>query len=159
MSEYTLNEAFRMAEQNEKRAAEYYRRAARQALQADARDVLGQIAKMEEAHQAYFARLLQQGGQAAIEDPYGDVHLYLTAIAKAHGGEGSDDFLKAMESAKGLKDMLSVAINAEAQSVLFYVGIRDAISQAADRAELDKIIAEERRHVVMIQRMLDGLAG
>lgn len=86
---------------------------------------------------------LEQMGKALLYDVIGDQSFSL----------GDADFSK-IES---IEDLLSLLIEFEKDTVLFYEMLRSAIEDTKTLSYLDKIIAEENQHVQQIQNYLkDG---
>ncbi len=158
MNGMTLAEIFQIAEHTEANAADFYRKAAK--LQTNLHDAekLNQMARMEENHQAFFEALARKKSADAgsLEDPYGDLRLYLRALADQHGGEGSQEMMKALSGSVRLDEILRVAVKGEIQSVLYYMGITEAVRDPKDRETLGAIIDEEMKHIVTLQGMLES---
>jgi rubrerythrin len=53
-----------------------------------------------------------------------------------------------------LEEIVHRAVDAEAKSILFYVGIKDLVEEPAAREKVAALIEEERKHIITLQNML-----
>jgi rubrerythrin len=54
---------------------------------------------------------------------------------------------------ESLAEIIDIAVGLEKESILFYIGLKDMIPPKYGRDKLDKIIAEERKHVVELSAL------
>lgn len=116
---------------------------------------------MEDDHEKYFRTMQdelsdEERSQKAL-DPFGEMLMYLEAMADMSGGEGS---LKAIESLTGdesLPTILHKAIELEKESILYYVGLKDMVPSESAKKKIDEIISEEKSHIVTLKKELDSL--
>jgi rubrerythrin len=155
---FNANEVFEMAEEIERNGAKFYREAAAKTTDKDLKTMFLQMADMEDGHLKTFQQmrkeLAAQEKEATAFDPYDEAALYLQTMAGAKGTEGMkapDVKLTGNESAT---ELLEIAIGAEKNSVLFYVGLKDMVSAQAGRDKVEAIIREEVRHVADLKRKL-----
>jgi len=155
---FNADEVLEMAEEIERNGAEFYREAAGKTSEKPLKDMFLQMASMEDGHLKTFQEmrkeLAAQEKEATSFDPYDEAALYLQTMADAKGTEG----LKAPEvkltGSESPEEMLNIAIDAEKNSVLFYVGLRDFVSAQAGRDKVEAIIREEVKHVADLKREL-----
>jgi rubrerythrin len=57
----------------------------------------------------------------------------------------------------GPADILKIAIGFEKDSVVLYTSMKDVVPERLGKPTIDRLIAEEVTHVVMLQRKLDAL--
>ena len=158
---FNADEVFRMAERIEADAAALYRKAA--ANHARERDCgfLLRLAAMEDEHRKLFAALREELSNKEKEltayDPYEEATLYLGAMADTHGGEGSPLAAASLTGSETMEQILRLAIGLEKKSVLFYLGIKDMVPQQLGKARIDKIIHEEKGHIVILSRELHAV--
>lgn len=150
---FNADEVFEMALQMETDGAAFYRAAA-EGRSGRTRDFLSGLASMEENHRTLFGEMKEQLADrdraASLYDPEGEAARYLRAFAEgkvfsARSGHG--EFLRA---AKSLDEILSFAIGLEKESIVFYVGIKELVADAAGKEKLEKIIHEEMGHVTAL---------
>ena len=159
MNGFSLADIFKMAQKAESNAAVFYRKAAMVQVNLHDSDTLKEMAVMEENHRAFFAEMEQKlagGAASGMQDPYGDVQMYLHGLIERHGGEGSRHMDAELTGKETFEDVLRMALNSEAQSILFYIGLKDAFTVESDRKHIDKIIEEEKKHLTTLQRLLES---
>lgn len=159
---FNADEVFEMAEEIERNGAKFYREAALKATAKDLKDMFLEMAEMEEDHLKTFQQMRKdlagQEKEVTTFDPYGEAALYLQTMADAKGTEGMkapDMKLTGNESAE---ELLEIAIGAEKNSVLFYVGLKDLVSAQAGRDKVEAIIREEVKHVADLKRQLTAIS-
>ena len=83
--DFNVDEIFEMAEQVERNGAKFYRGAAENMDDADAKTLLNEFAVMEDEHEKTFAALRAElkdtDKQSTVFDPEGESALYLRALA------------------------------------------------------------------------------
>ena len=154
------DEALEIAQRMEQNGARFYRRAAELKALDKEKEILLELAEMEDGHEKLF-RMMQdeladeERSKKAL-DPFGEMQMYLEAMADMSGGEGS---LKAVESLTGkesIQEVLSTAIELEKESILYYIGLKDMVPSANVKMKIDEIIREERSHIVTLKKQLDA---
>lgn len=158
---FNAEEVLEIATQIERNGALYYRRAAQLIDDPEAREMLLELAAMEEAHEITFENM--RGNPELLSevlgDPEGSAAAYLRAIAAGEVFSPSDNPVDALDEGVSIEDVLRQAIRAELQSIAFYDGLREAMPPALGRRKVEAIIEEERGHVVLLTRKLTRLAG
>lgn len=156
--DFTANEIFKVAIRIEESGANFYRKAAE--LQTDEQNqaFLQKLAAMEDAHKTAFIEM-QRGVTEAeksttVFDPNNESSLYLAAMADSHGGEGSPSAANALTGQETMKEILTIAIGLEKESILFYLGLRDMVPPKYGQVKVDTIIKEERKHVIQLDTLL-----
>ena len=155
---FNADEVFRMAERIESDAAAFYRKAAATHSRECDCGFLLRLAAMEDEHRKLFAALRDELSDKEKEltayDPHEEATLYLSAMADTHGGEGSPSVATSLTGRETMEQILRLAIGLEKKSVLFYLGIKDMVSQKLGKARIDRIIHEEKGHIVILSREL-----
>ena len=158
---FNADEIFEMAEQIERNGAAFYREAAVKAKDAPTKKFLTDLAAMEDGHLVIFQTMRKELGKADKEpvtfDPDNEAAMYLQAMADAKGFEGKISPGLRLSGRETLPDILSIAINAERNSVVFYVGLKSLVETDRNRSQVDKIIGEEMGHIAVLQRKLLSL--
>jgi len=155
------DEALEIAQRMENNGARFYRKAAELKVLEKEKDVLLKLAAMEDDHEKLFREMQdelpdEERSKKAL-DPFGEMQMYLQAMADMSGGEGS---LKAIESLTGdesLSAILSKAIELEKESILYYLGLKDMVPSESAKTSIDEVIREERSHIVTLKKELDSL--
>lgn len=157
---FNADEVLRMAERTEENAARYYRRAA-QLHSKEHTEFLLRLAAMEDDHKVTFAKmraeLTSAEKQPTTYDPMDESMLYLKTMADLHGGEGSPDLAAALTGKESLEQILWQAIELEKKSILFYIGLEPLVPPELGKQHVDRIIAEEKSHIVILSRELNEI--
>jgi rubrerythrin len=152
MYDFNADEMFEIAEQLERNGAKFYRTAADAMTDPKAVELLQKLAAMEDDHEKTFARL-RSGLTAAdtkptVFDPEGEAVQYLKALADTRV------FFEKKIDTSSMQAILKDAITAEKDSIVFYLGMRDAVPEGAGRRHVDDIIKEEMGHIRLLSKQL-----
>jgi rubrerythrin len=155
---FNADEIFEMAEEIERNGAAFYREATAKAKDAQTQKFFRDLAAMEDGHLTVFQNmrreLADQDRAPTVFDPLDEMTLYLQAMADAKGFEGKIGPSLRLTGKETLLDVLSIALNAERNSVVFYVGLKTLVDNDRARKQVDKIIGEEMGHVAVLQNRL-----
>ena len=153
--DFSADEIFEMAGQLERNGAAFYRNAAAGISDATAKDLLTRLAAMEDDHEKTFAQMRQDLSAAekgtTVFDPEGDATAYLKALADTRVF-----FEKEIDSGS-MKEILKSAIEAEKDSIVFYLGMKEAVPEKMGKNRLDAIIKEEMGHIRLLSKELVAL--
>jgi rubrerythrin len=157
MAAYDFNaeEIFKMAEQIERNGAKFYNTAAEKTADPEGKKFLLKLAEMEVEHEKTFAALKSELSakekDSAIFDPEDEAGLYLRALADTRVFfQKEDDF-------SSMKAILKSAIEAEKDSIVFYLGMKEAVPDKLGKNRIDGIIKEEMGHIRLLSRELAAL--
>lgn len=150
--EFSADEIFEMAEQMEQNGQQFYNAAAA-AVQGEAhKKLLLELAGMEVDHEKTFramrSELTQRERETNVFDPQGEAALYLKALVDTRV------FFQKEMDVSSMEKILKAAIEAEKDSIVFYLGMKNAVPQELGQARLEEIIKEEMRHVRLLSREL-----
>ncbi|MBI4496180.1 MAG: ferritin family protein [Deltaproteobacteria bacterium] len=155
---FSVDEILKMAEQIERNGVLFYRGAAEKASGASIRQLLLELALMEEDHERIFAamrgELSERERESPVPDPEREGTAYLMAWADGNVFDmraGAEPRLTGKET---LEDIFRLAIGIEKDSIVFYLGMKEALPPRLGREKVDRIIEEEMRHVYSLSRML-----
>ncbi len=158
---FNADEVLEMAEEIERNGAKFYREAAAMTTGKDLKEMFLQMAAMEDGHLRTFQQMRKELAarekEATAFDPYNEAALYLQTMAGAKGNEGMKTPNVKLTGNESPGELLEIAIGAEKNSVLFYVGLKDLVSAQAGRDKVEAIIREEVRHVADLKRQLTAL--
>lgn len=150
--DFNANDVFEMAEQIERNGAIFYRRAADDIADEDAKNFLTDLAVMEDDHEKTFANMRKQLSEAektaTVFDPEGETASYLKALADTRV------FFEKEIDTTSLQAILKAAILAEKDSIVFYLGMKDMVPEALGQSHLDAVIKEEMSHINLLSRRL-----
>ena len=157
MYDFNADDIFEMAGQMERNGAKFYRTAADAVADAQSRQMLLELAEMEIDHEKTFAQMRSEltapEKEATVFDPQGDAVGYLRALADTRV------FFEKEIEVSSMQAILKDAITAEKDSILFYLGMRDAVPAGKGRSRLDAIIKEEMGHIRLLSKELVARKG
>jgi len=150
--DFNADDVFEMAEQIERNGAAFYRQAAADVSDADAKTFLQDLAAMEVDHQKTFASMRKQIAESekvpTVFDPEDESAAYLKALADTRV------FFEKDIDTTSLQAILKAAILAEKDSIVFYLGMKDLVPDTLGQSRLDEIIKEEMSHIKLLSRRL-----
>ncbi len=144
-----------LAVQTEVRGERFYRQAAEQAQADSARQLFRYLADEEVRHKALFEGLGRQIVFTEVEGADWQEAMDYIAATVESSFFANEAPIRAVPQGATVDDMLHQAIAFEKQTLLFFHTLRDLV-QPPNRPLIDEVIAEERRHVVRLSRMLGG---
>ena len=158
---FNADEVFEMAEQIERNGAKFYHLAADKAPDRPGKNLFLSLASMEEHHLRIFQEmrkdLSDQEKGGTTFDPDNEAALYLQALAESRGFEGMRNPTDHLTGKESMRELIEIAIEAEKNSVLFYVGLRDMVAARAGKDKVEAVIREEVGHVADLRQRLKTL--
>jgi rubrerythrin len=155
--DFNADEVFEMAEQMERNGAKFYRDAAENTADASNKEMLIGLSKMEEAHEKMFesmrAELKAAEKASTVFDPSGEAGVYLRALVD------SRVFFEKEVDVKSMVEILKAAIEAEKDSIVFYLGMKEAVPKNLGKDRIEAIIKEEMGHIRMLSKELVAQAS
>jgi rubrerythrin len=156
---FNADEVFEMAEQIEKNGAKFYRAAAKNF--PDVNKVFLDLAAMEDQHLKTFAAMREElsgtESDSPVLDPYDEAQMYLQVMADGHVFDMKADLVEQLSGCKSPEDVIKMAIGIERDSIVFYVGLKESVSQKAGKDKVEAIIREEVGHIAILKKKLDAL--
>jgi rubrerythrin len=150
--DFNADDVFEMAEQIERNGAVFYRGAAKEIEDPGSKNFLLDLAAMEDNHEKTFAvmrKSLKAPEKApTVFDPNGEAASYLKALADTR------IFFEKEIDTSSMQEILKAAILAEKDSIVFYLGMKDLVSENLGQGRLDEIIKEEMSHINLLSRRL-----
>jgi rubrerythrin len=155
--DFNADEVFEMAEQMERNGAKFYRDAAENTADASNKEMLIGLSKMEEAHEKMFesmrAELKAAEKASTVFDPSGEAGVYLRALVD------SRVFFEKEIDVTSMVEILKSAIEAEKDSIVFYLGMKEAVPENLGKDRIEAIIKEEMGHIRMLSKELVAQAS
>ena len=156
---FNADEVFEMAEQIERNGGKFYRAAAKKFPEVS--KLLLELAAMEDKHLKTFrdmrVRLSGTELEEPVFDPDGQAQMYLRVMADGHVFDVKADPVEKLANKDTPEDVLKMAIGLERDSIAFYVGLKEAVSNKAGKNKVEDIIKEEMGHVVILNQKLQDL--
>jgi rubrerythrin len=150
--DFNADEIFEMAEQIERNGAKFYRSAAENIADADHKKLLNELAAMEDQHERTFkalrSDLTEADKAAATFDPEHEAALYLRALADTRV------FFEKKIDLDSMKEILKSAIEAEKDSIVFYLGMKETVPENLGKKKIEAIIKEEMSHITLLSKKL-----
>ena len=161
--EFNADEILEMAENIERNGARFYRKAAELVEDAAIRKLLEDLAAWEDGHERVFATmradLAAQEREPKVFDPEHETSMYLRAMADGHVFDSRIDPADTLTGSESAEDILRMAIGQEKDSIVFYTGLKEMISQTAGRERIEAIIKEEMGHIGFLNREIAALSS
>lgn len=156
---FNADEVFEMAEQIERNGAEFYRSAAEKL--SEMREVFLELAEMEAEHLRTFQDMRDELSAAEQEpvvfDPDDEAQMYLRVMADGRVFDLRADPTEKLTGKETVDDILRMAIGLERDSIVFYVGLKEAVSRQAGKDRVQAIIKEEMSHIAALSERLSAL--
>lgn len=159
--QFNADEVFEMAVEIERNGAKFYRKAAAGVPEEKARRELLDLAAMEDSHERVFAAMRE--GLSATDrkvmtaDPQNEEALYLEAMVDGKVFARDADPSAQLTGKESLAEILRTAIGLEKDSIVFYVGMEEAVPERMGKEKIGRIIKEEMRHVTQLSSRLAAL--
>ena len=158
---FNANEIFEMAEEIERNGAKFYRRASANSPDEETKQMLLDMAVMEDEHLKTFQQMREELSgrekEPMVFDPDNLSVLYLQAMADARGYEGKIAPAKELTGSETPKEIIEIALNSEKESVVFYFGLKGFVPVKAGRDKVEAIIIEELGHITTLLGRLKSL--
>jgi rubrerythrin len=144
MEKFSVVEVIEQAVQTEKLGYEFY-----MLMQERFKDNEGlcalffTLAQKELKHEKAFSGLKEIVGDDEVDD-WEQVAQYMKAIVESEFFLGKNKALPSMEHIDSVEDAVNYAINFEKETLLYFVGLRDAVRE---NEVVDEIINEEKSHI------------
>ena len=153
-------EVFEIAERIERNSVKFYRGAAETLSDHDLSQILLSLAKFEKEHEETFANMRKQISNKEWDlitfDPEDEMTLYLQTIADSHIFDLKKDPGEQLKDKETAEDILKFAIEAEKDSIIFYLGLKNFVPAKAGKDKVDEIIKEEIDHIAELNKRLEA---
>ncbi len=158
---FNADEVFEMAEEFECNGANFYRKAASFFEDTNKCKLLEELAVMEDGHLAIFremrAHLKSQEKEITTFDPDNEAGMYLRAMADGHVFDMTTDPCDFLTGNETMAEILKKALLCEKDSVVFYLGIKDMVSDSEGKGKVEAVIREEMGHISLLNKHLAEL--
>jgi len=152
--DFNIDEILAVAVRIEQNGARFYTRAADTAATASARALFRGLAALEQVHEKTFAHmraeLTPEERQPTTFDPDHEAGAYLKALADGRVFDVNADPVCKLTGRETARDVLTMAIDLEKDSILFYLGMKDMVPERLGRGKIEDVIKEEMRHIAVL---------
>jgi rubrerythrin len=149
-----------MAVRIERNAQAFYRAAAAATGDESIRTLLNALAQWEDSHGDALERLrdasAEGGDEFSLADPGDGMADYFRALARDFPFLVDESAAKPSAGMEDTCGVLSLALDMERATVLFFAGVRTLVS-GADSKQIDRVIQEEIEHAMMLSKGSSGL--
>lgn len=153
MTVFNAGDVLQFAIRIEENGEKFYRDAEKAAKDEVAKQLFKRLANEEVAHKAFFQKMYEQSDcpVGEFEDEAGEYMSYLRTFI-----DGRAVFEPSAVAGGDVKAILDAAIQRELNSVLYYEGLKESVSDDTLKL-IDDVIAEERRHFAMLSDLKRSL--
>ena len=152
---FNMDEVLEMACQIERNGSKFYRDASAIVPADQGAELLMKLAEQEDVHLDTFQQMRSELSAAETEtetyDPYCEAALYLQAMADSKVFDS-----KELDGTETLDEIFKLALQAEKDSVAFYVGLKEMVPQESGKEKMSAVIKEEMSHIRWI---IDEMKG
>jgi rubrerythrin len=155
---FNAEEILQMAIQVEKNGQKFYRKAAGLIANPKTKQFLLDLAAMEAQHEKVFTimklEITDSEKETNIFDPDNEASLYLQAMADGHIFNAKQDISEKLTGKESVEQIFTMAIQVEKDSIIFYIGLKDYVTQFAGQDKVQNVIEEEKKHIVFLNQHL-----
>lgn len=156
MERFSVREAVEMALRTEKLGYEFYTRMADTFREkSELRDLFVKLAGMERRHEEVFRGLLSSVQEEETEG-WEEAGNYFRAMMESEFFLGREKSLPSLSRASTALEALNFAIGFEKETLLFFVGLKQAVRE---KDVVEEIIREEAGHIRSLSGFRKGLGG
>lgn len=162
-AQFNIDEIFEMAEQIERNGAKFYNYASKIVPDGStSQKLLLILAEMEIKHEAIFAslrkKIIEKGKFDSILnpdfDPEGLSAMYIRSIANSYIFNLNKPIQEYFVGNESPDAILKMALDREKDAIIFFLGLKEAISENFGKNDIDSIIKEEMSHITYITEEL-----
>ncbi|MDJ0765175.1 MAG: ferritin family protein [Myxococcota bacterium] len=157
---FSADDVFEIAQTIEVNGGIFYRKAAELIDEETPKAIMLKLAAMEDEHERFFAGLREQlkrsDGEPWAVDPDGEASRYLQAFTDGNVFDTKRELPANITGTASVEDILRTAIGFEKDAIVFFLGIRNYVPESLGKKEVDKIIEEEQRHIVILTTELNA---
>lgn len=159
---FNIDEVFEIAEQIERNGVNFYTKAAEKFPEYSKKAIFLKLADMEKEHEKRFHIMRMEFAKKEREiseflDPTGEATKYLQSIANSKVFDLKADPTIKFKDIRSVSELLRVAVDLEKDSIIFYLGIKESISENLGRDKIDLIVKEEMGHVQLLTDLMENL--
>jgi rubrerythrin len=156
---FNADEIFEMAEEIERKGAQFYEKAATLFKEPEIKQMLTSLSNMEVGHEKLFSSMRSRILSDTYKgyDPDEMAAAYIKAFTDGKVFNVKRNMCDALTDTTTLRDVLNMAIEAEKNSILFYSGMKQVVPEALGQDTIEKIIIEEMKHIVGLSDKLASL--
>jgi len=160
---FNAGEVFKVAIQIEENGRKFYEESQKNIESAEIRALFVDLALQEIEHKRKFETLRDQlppeSTTPTVWDPQNEIDLYVKMMADNHVFVSSASVKDQVARIRDARDALKLAIEFEKDSVLFFLGIEEAVSAKKDQELIKSLVKEEQEHLRRLTSELRKLSN
>jgi rubrerythrin len=155
---FNADEVFEMGMDIEQNGEAYYRKAAELTEDPEIKKIFEDLMTAEQAHYETFKKLRKnlpaKGTTPIVSDPDDQEYLYLDALVKSRLFNSVREAENVCADRCDPVSVLQGALTFEKDTILFFTEMKERTREDLGKTEIDRLIAEEREHVIWISGMI-----
>jgi len=155
---FNADEVFEMGMDIEQNGEAYYRKAAELTEDPEIKKIFDDLMTAEQQHYETFKKLLEnlpaKDTTPLVSDPDDQEYRYLDALVKSRLFNNVREAEEVVSKASGPIEALQGALTFEKDTILFFTEMKARTREDLGKNEIDRLIAEEREHVIWISGMI-----
>ncbi len=148
---FNAGEVFKVAIQIEENGRKFYEESQKIIESAQIKALFADLARQEIEHKKKFetlqAQLPPESTALTVWDPENEMDQYIKMMAEDHVFVSSASVKRQIDQFKGAADALMLAIEFEKDSVLFFLGLEDAMAGKKEQELIRSLVKEEQEHL------------
>ncbi len=153
---FDASDILEIAVEIERNGQKFYKKAAGIVKDSKTKQFLTELADMEKEHEETFRKMMEDlpENETKVLDPDNEASRYLQAMADGNIFDVKKDLSMMLEGRESAEQIFKIAIQAEKDSIIYYIGLEDFMVDEEDKRKVDKIIEEERSHIMALYERL-----
>lgn len=155
---FNADEVFEMGMDIEQNGEAYYRKAVELTEDPEIKKIFEELMVAEQAHYETFKKLREnlpaKDTTPIVSDPEGQEYLYLDALVKSRLFNNVREAENVCADRCDPVSVLQGALTFEKDTILFFTEMKGRTREDLGKTEIDRLIAEEREHIVWISGMI-----
>ncbi len=155
---FNADEIFEMGMDIEMSGEAYYRKAAELTEDPEIRKIFEDLMVAEKQHYETFKKLREnlpaKDTTPLVSDPEDQEYLYLDALVKSRLFNNVREAEEVVSKTSGPIEALQGALAFEKDTILFFTEMKGRTREDLGKKEIDRLIAEEREHIIWISGMI-----
>ena len=160
---FSAGEAFKVAIRIEENGRKFYEESQRNIESADVRTLFADLAIQEMEHKKKFETLLAQlppeSTASRVWDPENELDQYIRMMADDHVYITDDEAKDRIGRIRDSSDALKMAMEFEKDTLIFFLGLEEAMADKKDRELIKSLLDEEQGHLKRLASELRKISG
>ena len=156
---FDASEILEMAIEIERNGQKFYKKAAQIVKDSKTKQFMLDVADMEVQHEKTFRQMKESLSrkETKVFDPDNEATAYLQAMADGNVFDVKTDLSSKLSGRETVEQIFKIAIQAEKDSIIYYIGLEDYVEDETDKKKVDEIIIEERGHILALYQHLNQI--